>query len=134
MTSVLGRDIGAGPTTEYFQFSAASASSPMILITATTATGGGTSIHVANVDKNQDVLFVTVANTSANTLVAYAQVGTTATTLSMPYSINTNVTQVIYSGNAAVANGGQFGIWTTASTGLAVTGYIARVYTSSGAL
>jgi hypothetical protein len=132
MTNNLGRDIGASPSTEFYPFSAATASSPVILITATTATGGGTNIHTANVDKNQDVLFVTVANNSLTALVAYGQLGTTATTLSMPYSISAGSVQVIYSGNASVANGGQFGIWTTATTGLAVTGFIARTYTSTG--
>ncbi len=128
----LGRYSGSSPTTELYPFSAASASSPLILITATTATGGGTNIHTANADKNQDVLFVTVANNSVNALVAFCQIGTTATTLSMPYSISAGVSQVVYSGNVSVANSGQFGIWTTATTGLAVTGFVARTYTSTG--
>lgn len=132
MSNEIGRYLGVGPSTEYFPCSAMAASSPSVIVTATSATGGGTAIHVANADKNQDVLFITVANNSAATLVAYVQLGSTATTQSLPYSINSNVTQVILSGNAAISNSGTFGIWTTATTGLTVTGYIARTFTSTG--
>lgn len=128
-----GRYPGVGPSNEYYPLSAASASSPGILITATTATGGGTNVHTANAGTSaQDVLFVTIANCSAASLTAYVQSGNTATTASFPVSVSANTTQTLSNGNFAISNSGQFGVWTTASVGLVVTGYIARTFTSTG--
>lgn len=132
MANEIGRYLGVSPSTEIYPCSAMSASNPIVIITATSATGGGTTIHAANADKNVDALFITIANNSGSALVAYGQPGTTATTQSIPLSIAAGAFQVFSNGNFFISNSGTFGIWTTATTGLAVTGYIARAFTSTG--
>jgi len=101
----------------------------MILITATTATGGGTVVHTADPNA-QDVPIVYVTNNSAGTLVAYLQMGTTATTLSIPTSIPTNSWTIVTPGSP-ISKSGVVGIWTTATTGLVAYGGVNRTYTAT---
>lgn len=132
MANELGRYLGVGPSTEIYPCSAMSASSPSVIVTATTATGGGTTIHTANADKNIDALYITIANNTGGVLVAFGQPGTTATTQSIQMSIPANSYSIYSNGNLFISNSGTFGIWTSATTGLAVTGYVARAFTSTG--
>lgn len=125
-----GRGNAAGPANEFFPLSGATASSPGILITATTATGGGTVVHTADANA-QDVLYVTVSNVSAGTLVAYGQLGSLATTGIVPLSLSPGTFDVLSNGNIAISKSGVFGLWTTASTGLYAYGYVARTYTAT---
>ena len=129
MTTFIGRGPGTSPTTDFFPLSAASASSPGILITATSATGGGTVIHTADAFA-VDVPIVYVANNSAVSLVAYMQMGTTATTQSIPFSVSSN-TYLLLNPGTPISKSGVLGIWTTASTGLVAFGGVNRTYTAT---
>lgn len=121
-----GRMVGASPTTEFVKLSAASASSPAIAITATTATGGGTTVHVASANA-QDVLYVQVSNNSGDTLVAYGLLGTTATTSVIPLSLDSNTSGFILNA-VPISGSGTFGIFTTASTGIVAYGSVQRTF------
>lgn len=129
MSNFLGRGVGASPASDFFPLSAASATSPVIAITATTATGGGTVIHTSDA-KAVDVPIIYVANNSAAPLVAYMQMGTTATTLSIPTTINPLTWQLVNPGTP-ISKSGVVGIWTTATTGLVAYGGVNRTYTAS---
>ena len=129
MTTFIGRGPGTSPTTDFFPLSAASASSPGILITATSATGGGTVIHTSDAFA-VDVPIVYVANNSAASLVAYMQMGTTATTQSIPFSVSSN-TYLLLNPGTPISKSGVLGIWTTASTGLVAFGGVNRTYTAT---
>ncbi len=125
-----GRGVGASPASDFFPLSAvATASSPMILITATSATGGGTPVHTADANA-QDAPIIYVANNSAGALVAYLQMGSTATTLSIPTSIAGGSWGIVMPGSP-ISKSGVIGIWTTATTGLIAYGGVNRTYTAS---
>ncbi len=124
-----GRGVGASPASDFFPLSGATASSPMILITATSATGGGTPVHTADANA-QDVPIIYVANNSGSTLVAYLQMGTTATTLTIPTSIAGGAWSLIMPGTP-ISKSGVVGIWTSATTGLIAYGGVNRTYTAS---
>ena len=126
----IGRGNNAGPATEFFPFSAASASSPAVLITATTATGGGTVVHTGDANA-QDVLFMRLSNFSASTLVGYVQLGSLATTGTVPVSVPAGSQSTVFIGDATISKSGVVGVWTTATTGLCAYGYIARTYTAT---
>ena len=98
METYLGRGVGASPAGDFFPLSAATASSPVILITATTATGGGTVVHTAD-PAAQDVPIIYIANNSGSALTAYLQMGTTATTLSIPTSIPAGTWTIVTPGS-----------------------------------
>lgn len=125
-----GRGNNAGPATEFFPLSGATASSPGILITATTATGGGTTIHTADANA-QDVLFITISNVSAAALTGHVNLGSLATTGNIQKSISAATFEVFSNGNASISKSGVVSGWTTASTGLYVYGYVARTYTAT---
>lgn len=127
--SYLGRGVGASPAGDFFPLSAASASSPTIIITATTATGGGTTVHTADANA-QDVPIIYVANNSGATLVAFLQMGTTATTQSIPTSVNSGSWTIVTPGTP-ISKSGVLGIWTTATTGLVAYGGVNRTYTAT---
>ncbi len=126
-----GRGNNAGPATEFFPLSGATASSPAILITATTATGGGTVIHTADPNA-QDVVFLTYSNVAAGSLVAYTQIGTLATTGNIQTAVSAGTFKVASNGNVSISKSGVIGGWTTATTGLYAYGYVARTYTATG--
>lgn len=124
-----GRGNNAGPATDFFPLSGATASSPVIAITATTATGGGTVVHTGDANA-QDVPIIYVANNSGSALTAYVQMGTTATTSSIPTSVTSNAWTVVVPGTP-ISKSGVIGIWTTASTGLVAFGGVNRTYTAT---
>jgi hypothetical protein len=126
----LGRGNGASPATEFFPLSGSTASSPMILITATSA-ASQTTIHTAD-PNTQDVLFLTYSNVSAAGLVAYTNLGSTATTGNIQTTVNAGTFNVASNGNFTISKSGVVGGWTTATTGLYAYGYVARTYTSTG--
>lgn len=126
----IGRGNTASPATDFFPFSAASASSPTITVTATTGTGGGTTIHTGDANA-QDVLFVTISNVSASALTAYSNLGSLASTGSVQTSLNPGDAKVVFNGNTTISKSGIYGVWTTATTGLVVFGYVARTYTAT---
>lgn len=125
-----GRGNNAGPATEFFPLSGATASSPCILITATTATGGGTVIHTADANA-QDVVFLTIANVSAGSLTGYVNVGSLATTGNIQQTISAAGFSVFSNGNVSISKSGNISAWTTATTGLYAYGYVARTYTAT---
>lgn len=124
----LGRGAGSSPAGDFFPLSAATASSPVILITATSATGGGTPIHMGDLNA-QDIPIIYCANNSGSTLVAYLQMGATATTLSIPTTISAGAWTIITPGTP-ITKSGVVGIWTTATTGLVAYGGVNRTYTA----
>lgn len=126
----VGRGNNAGPANDFFPLNGATASSPAISITATTATTGGTVVHTGDANA-QDVLYVTVSNISASTLVAYGQLGSLATTGTAQLSLSAGTFGLLFNGNAAISKSGVVGIWTTASTGLVAYGFVARTYTAT---
>lgn len=130
MNQYLGRGNNAGPSTDMFPLSGASASSPTITVTATTGTGGGTVIHIGDATA-QDVLFVTVANVSAATLVAYGNLGSLATTGTVQLSLAAGAFGLLWNGNATISRSGVAGIWTSATTGLQAYGFVSRTYTAT---
>lgn len=129
MTTV-GRYPGVSPSSEFFPLSGATASSPVIAITATTATGGGTVIHTGDLQA-QDIPLIYIANNSGAAMTGYLLMGTTATTSVIPTAVNAGAwTLAIPAGT--ISKSGVIGMFTTATTGLVVWGSIQRCYTSTG--
>lgn len=124
-----GRGNNAGPATEFFPLSGASASSPAVTITGTSA-AGQTTVHTGDANA-QDVLFVTMSNFGASSITAYSNLGSTATTGTVQTTLVAGANSVVFNGNAAISKAGVYGVWTSATT-LAVFGYIARTYTATG--
>lgn len=127
--SYTGRGINAGPATEFFPLSGATASSPGIIITGTSA-AGQTTLHTAD-PFAQDVLFITISNVSAGALTGFLNIGSTATTGNVALSINAGAYSVFSNGNISVSKSGVVGAWTSATTGLFAYGYVARTYTAT---
>lgn len=124
-----GRGVGASPGGDFFPLSGATASSPTILITATTATGGGTVIHTADLNA-QDVPIIYVANNSGASLVAYLQMGSLASTAAIPTAVPAGSWNIVTPGTP-ISKSGVVGIWTTATTGLIAYGGVNRTYTAT---
>lgn len=124
-----GRGVGASPAGDFFPLSGASASSPAILVTATSATGGGTVIHTADAFAI-DTPIVYVANNGGSSLIAYMQMGSTATTLCVPTVVGPGSWTIVNPGTP-ISGSGVLGIWTTASTGLVAFGGVNRTYTAT---
>lgn len=129
MSNDIGRGVGASPAGDFFPLSGSTASSPVIPIIATTATAGGTLVHQADLNA-QDVPIIYVGNNSGGTLVAYLQMGSTATTSSIPTTIPSN-SYVLLSPGTPISKSGVVGIWTTATTGLVAYGGVNRTYTAT---
>jgi len=129
MSDYNGRGNNAGPATDFFPLSGATASSPAILITATSA-AAQTTIHTGDLNA-QDVVYLTYSNVSAGTLVGYTNIGSTATTGTIQTSVSAGAFSVASNGNFSISKGGVVGGWTTATTGLYVYGYVARTYTAT---
>ena len=123
-----GRGNGSAPSTDFFPLSAASASSPGIVITATIV-GSAITIHTADAFA-VDVPIIYVANNSAATLVAYMQMGNTATTQSIPTSISAGSWTIVNPGTP-ISKSGVVSMWTTATTGLIAYGGVNRTYTAT---
>ena len=124
-----GRGVNAGPATDFFPLSGATASSPTILITATSA-AGQTTIHAADLNA-QDVVFLSYSNVSAAALMVYTNVGSTATTGNIQTVLDSAAWNVASNGNVTISAGGVVGAWTTATTGIYAYGYVARTYTAT---
>lgn len=127
--SYLGRGNNAGPATDFFPLSGATASSPPILITATAA--AGTTLHTADLN-SQDVVFLRISNVSAASLTAFVNVGSTATTGTLQVLVNAGAQTTVFAGDMAISKSGIVSAWTTATTGLFAYGYVARTYTATG--
>jgi hypothetical protein len=125
-----GRGNNAGPATEFFPLSGATASSPSILITATSA-AGQTTIHTADPNA-QDVVFLSYSNVSSAALTVYTNLGSTATTGNIQTELESAAWNVASNGNFSISKSGVVGAWTTATTGIYAYGYVARTYTATG--
>jgi len=126
----LGRGNNAGPATEFFPLSGATASSPGILVTATSAAG---QVTLHTFDPNaQDVVFLSYSNVSAASLTVYTNIGSTATTGNIQTAISAAGFSVVSNGNIAGSKSGVVGAWTTATTGIYAYGYVARTFTATG--
>lgn len=122
----IGRQIGASPSTEFAQLSGVTASSPLIAVTAT-AVGSAQTIHTADAQAT-DVLYVQAFNNSANSATIYAQLGTTATTSSIPLSLNAGTSGFLING-LPVANAAVVSVWTSTATNvLLIGGSVQRTY------
>ena len=129
MTTFIGRGPGTSPTTDFFPFSAALPSTPVIVISATSAAGGGTLIHTADA-KAYDVPIIYVANVGVTTnVIAFLQMGSTATTQSIPVTVATSSYALIMPGSP-ISGSGTIGIWSSAS-GIVAYGGVTRTYTAS---
>lgn len=124
-----GRGVNAGPATEFYPLSAATASSPSILVTATTA-GAQNTIHTADANA-QDVLFVTISNVGTATVDVFTNIGSTATTGQISTRLTSGSYAVILSANMAISKSGVVGMWATATSGIYAFGYVARTYTAT---
>lgn len=129
----LGRGNNAGPAADLYPLSAATASSAAILITATTATGGGTIAHTCDA-KAYDSPYIIISNVSAASVTVFGNIGSTATTGNRQWTINPGAFTTAYSYDLLMSNSGTFSFWSSATTGIYVTGQVARIFTSSGAL
>ena len=128
MTTFIGRGPGTSPVTDFFPFSAALPSTPVILITGTTAAAANT-IHTADA-KAYDIPIIYVANTASVPMVAYLQMGSTATTQSIALSIATSSYGLIQPGTP-ISGSGVVSIWASAASGIAAYGGVTRTYTAS---
>ena len=128
-----GRGPSAGPVTEFLPLSGATASAPAILISATTPTGGGTTIHTADANA-QDVLYVTFSNITTGDLIAYGNLGTagtSATGADTNKTIPANGFEMVFNANAAISKSGVVSAFTTASVGMYAYGFVARTFTAT---
>ena len=128
MTTFIGRGPGTSPVTDFFPFSAALPSSPVILITGTTV-GAANTIHTADA-RAYDIPIIYVANTASTPLVAYLQMGSTATTQSIALSVATSSYGLIQPGTP-ISGSGVVSIWASAASGIAAYGGVTRTYTAS---
>lgn len=125
----IGRGNNAGPASDIFPLSAASASSPPILITGTTA-AAQTTAHTSDA-KAYDAPYIRIDNVSAATVTVYAQTGSTATTGNRQFSITAGSFAIAYAYDVPMSNAGIFGFWSTATAGVYVTGNVSRFFTAS---
>jgi hypothetical protein len=129
MTTFIGRGPGTSPTTDFFPFSAALPSTPVILITGTTAAAANT-IHTADA-KAYDIPIIYIANVgSTANMVAYLQMGSTATTQSIALTVATSSYTLIQPGTP-ISGSGVVSIWASASSGIVAYGGVTRTYTAS---
>ena len=128
MTTFIGRGPGTSPTTDFFPLSASLPSSPVILITGTTAAAANT-IHTADA-KAYDIPIIYVANTATTSLVAYLQMGSTATTQSIAFLLATSSVTLVQPGTP-ISGSGVVSIWASATSGVVAYGGVTRTYTAS---
>ena len=122
----IGRSNGASPSTEFVRLSGSAASTPGIIITATIV-GSALTIHTADANA-VDVLYVQVYNHTGGTITVYGQLGTTATTSSIPLSLTTKSSGFLFNG-APITSAGVVSVWNdTATTGCVVVGSVQRTY------
>jgi len=126
----IGRGNNAGPASDLFPLSGATASSPGILITATTATGGGTVAHTADANAT-DVPYMIISNVSAASVTVYGNLGSLATTGQRSWSIAAGAFTPAYSYDVGMSKNGTFSFWSAATSGVYVTGITSRIYTAT---
>ncbi len=132
MTNFLGRGNGASPAGDIYPLSASLPSSPAVLLTGTTAAAQTTVHTCATGAYDMPIMFLN--NVSAAAITVFGQMGSTATTGQRQWTVNAGSFTAAYSNDVMMSNSGIFGFWSTATTGLYVTGYVSRFFTSSGAL
>ena len=128
MTTFIGRGPETSPTTDFFPFSAALPSTPVILITGTTAAAANT-IHTADA-KAYDIPIIYVANTASTSRIAYLQMGSTATTQSISFLLATSSVTLVQPGTP-ISGSGVVSIWASATSGVVAYGGVTRTYTAS---
>lgn len=127
----LGRGVNAGPASDLYPLSAATPSSPAILITATTATGGGTVAHTCDAQA-LDIPYMIISNVSANQVTVYGNIGSLATTGNRQWVINSGAFTTAYSYDVGMSAAGTFSFWSSATAGIYVTGITARIFAATG--
>lgn len=132
MTQAIGRANNAGPASDIFPLSGATASSPAILITATTATGGGTVAHTCDA-KAYDAPYIRIDNVSAAGVTVFGNIGSLATTGNRQYVISAGSFAVAFAYDVPMSNSGTFSFWSSATTGIFVSGNVSRFFTASSA-
>lgn len=125
----IGRGINSGPAADAFPLSAATPSSPGILITATTATAGGTVVHTADANA-YDLPYIIISNVGASSQTVYMNLGSTATTGQRQFSVNAGAFTTALSFDVPISNSGTVSFWGPTS-GVYVTGYVSRIFTAS---
>lgn len=128
--SYVGRGNNAGPAADQFPLSASVASSPAILITATTATGGGTVAHTADANA-MDMPYVIISNVGSGSATVYGQLGSLATTGQRQWTVAAGAFTTAYSYDVGMSKSGTFSFWSTATAGIYVSGVVARIYTAT---
>jgi len=125
----IGRGVNSGPASDLFPLSGATASSPAILVTATTA-AAQTVAHTCDANA-LDMPYIVISNVSAASITVYGQIGSTATTGNRQFAVAGGAFTTAYSYDVGMSKSGIFGFWSTATAGLYVTGVVSRVYTAT---
>ena len=133
MAEYLGRGNNAGPASDIYPLSGCTASSAALLITATTATGGGTIAHTCDANA-YDSPYIIISNVSASAATVFGNIGSLATTGNRQWTVNAGSFTTAYSYDMMQSKSGTFSFWSAATAGIYVTGQVARYFTSSGAL
>lgn len=128
--SYLGRTNNAGPSSDVFPLSAASASSPAILITGTTA-AAQTTVHTADA-LAFDNPYIRIDNVGSASVTVYGNLGSTATTGNRQWLISPGSFAVAYSYDVMISRSGVIGFWATATSGIYAAGIVNRFYTATG--
>lgn len=124
-----GRGNGASPASDIYPLSAATASSPSILITGTTA-AGQTTAHVSDANAF-DAPYMIISNVGAASVTVYGNIGSTATTGNRQWTVAAGSFTTAYSYDVMMSNSGVFGFWASATAGVYVTGVVSRFFTAT---
>lgn len=125
-----GQGNNGGPASNLFPLSGATASSPAILITGTTA-AAQTTAHTADANA-MDMPYMIISNVGTGSVTVYGQLGSTATTGQRQWSLSAGEFKTAYSYDVGMSGSGVFGFWGTATAGIYVTGVVARIFTATG--
>jgi hypothetical protein len=128
----IGRGVNAGPASDIFPLSGSTASSAPILITATTATGGGTIAHTCDANAF-DMPYIIISNVGATAATVYGNIGSLATTGNRQWTVSAGAFTTAYSYDVMQSKSGTFSFWSSATSGLYLTGVVARMFTASSA-
>lgn len=123
------RGNNAGPAADLFPLSGATASSPAILITGTTA-ATQTTAHTCDLNAT-DMPYMILSNVGASSVTVYGNIGSTATTGNRQWTISAGAFTTAYSYDVGMSKSGIFGFWATATAGIYVTGITSRIYTAT---
>lgn len=126
----IGRGVNSGPAGDIFPLSGISATTGFLLITATIV-GSANTAHTAD-GNAYDLPYVTIANAGGSSVTVFANLGgNTATTGNRQFTINSGAFTTAFSGDVMFTGSGTLAFWGTATAGIYVTGYVARMLTSS---